>query len=220
MDISMQGIGMTSQRTRNRLIQQLREMGITSEVVLSAITKIPRHIFVDEALASRAYENVALPIGHDQTISQPYIVARMVEALFVSGGMNKIMEVGTGCGYQTAILSQLAERVYSIERIDALLKKAEKRLSCLGCDNVQIKYGDGNIGWPAQAPFDGIIVSAAPTGIPELLLKQLNIHGRLIIPVGIRGKQQLLRLTHTKHGFKEEKLDMVSFVPMLDGVVD
>lgn len=219
MNSSIQGIGMTSQRARNRLIHQLREMGITSEEVLSVVLSTPRHLFVDEALASRAYENIALPIGHNQTISQPYIVARMVEALLVSGGMEKIMEVGTGCGYQAAILARLAGHVYSIERIDSLFKKASKRLSLLECNNVQVKYGDGNVGWAEQAPFDGIIVSAAPLVVPKVLLEQLKLNGRLIIPVGTNSKQQLLRITRTKHDFEEEQLDMVSFVPMLAGVM-
>lgn len=219
MNVDMQGIGMTSQRTRSRLIVKLRDMGIVSEDVLSTIMNTPRHIFVDEALASRAYENTALPIGYNQTISQPYIVARMVEVLLEAGVINKVLEVGTGCGYQTAILAQLVDHVYSIERIEALLKKGREKLRLLKCNNVRIKYGDGNVGWSQYAPFDGIIVSAAPIGIPETLLEQLAMNGRLVIPVGSSGKQKLLLITRTEEGFQEKELDMVSFVPMLEGIV-
>lgn len=219
MNVDLQGIGMTSQRTRSRLIAKLREMGITSKEVLSVIMDTPRHIFVDEALASRAYENTALPIGYNQTISQPYIVARMVEVLLAAGDVKKVLEVGTGCGYQTAILAQLVDHVYSIERIDALLKKARQKLRLLKCNNVRVKYGDGNTGWSQYAPFDGIIVSAAPVGVPEILLEQLALNGRLVIPVGVAGNQKLLRITRTEDGFQEEELDMVSFVPMLEGIV-
>jgi protein-L-isoaspartate(D-aspartate) O-methyltransferase len=179
----------------------------------------PRHIFVDEALASRAYENTALPIGYNQTISQPYIVARMVEVLLAAGDIKNVLEVGTGCGYQTAILAQLVDHVYSIERIDALLKKARQQLRLLKCNNVRVKCGDGNTGWPQYAPFDGIIVSAAPVGVPETLLQQLAMNGRLVIPVGETGNQKLLRITRTEEGLQEEELDMVSFVPMLEGIV-
>lgn len=219
MNIELQGIGMTSQRTRARLIVRLSEMGIISEDVLSVIMNTPRHIFVDEALASRAYENTALPIGYNQTISQPYIVARMVEVLLAGGYLKNVLEIGTGCGYQTAILAQLADHIYSIERIDALLKKARQKLRLLKCKNVRVKYGDGNKGWSQYAPFDGIIVSAAPVGVPETLLNQLAINGRLVIPVGMVGQQQLLLITRTEDGFEEERLDMVSFVPMLEGIV-
>ncbi len=219
MKIDLQGIGMTSQRTRFKLITKLREMGIVSEDILSVIMNTPRHIFVDEALASRAYENIALPIGYNQTISQPYIVARMIEVLLSAGGIKNVLEVGTGCGYQTAILAQLVRRVYSIERIDALLKKARQKLHLLQCSHVRVKYGDGNMGWPQYAPFDGIIVSAAPTGVPEILPEQLAMNGRMVIPVGSLGKQQLLLITRRETGFEEERLDMVSFVPMLEGII-
>ena len=219
MNDELQGIGMTSQRTRSRLISKLSEMGIVSEDVLSVIMNTPRHIFVDEALASRAYENTALPIGHNQTISQPYIVARMVEVLLAAGPMKKILEVGTGCGYQTAVLAQMVDHVYSIERIEALLKKARIKLRLLKCHNIRVKYGDGNTGWSQYAPFDGIIVSAAPIGVPESLLEQLAMNGRMVIPVGSPGKQQLLLITRTENGLEERQLDMVSFVPMLEGIV-
>ena len=209
---------MTSQRTRDRLIDTLHAMGIRSEKVLDVIKNTPRHIFVDEALSSRAYENTALPIGHNQTISQPYIVARMTEALINGGRPEKVLEIGTGCGYQTAILAQLAEKVYSIERIDALLIKARERMYQLRIRNVKLRHGDGNLGWPEYAPYDGIIVSAAPVGIPDTLLQQLSVNGRLVIPVGKMGQQQLLLITRTEDGYQEQQLDMVSFVPMLEGV--
>ena len=214
---NFQGIGMTSQRSRDRLIDQLREMGIKSEPVLAAMRNTPRHIFVDEALASRAYDNIALPIGHNQTISQPYVVARMTEALVGKKQVKKVLEVGTGCGYQTAILAQLAAQVFSIERINTLLSGARERFHTLQYRNVKAKYGDGNKGWPEQAPFQGILVSAAPTSIPETLLEQLAMGGRMIIPIGLSGAQQLLSITRTDAGFVEKKLDMVSFVPMLGG---
>lgn len=219
MSVGMQGIGMTSQRTRARLISSLREMGISSETVLSVMMSTPRHIFVDEALASRAYENTALPIGYSQTISQPYIVAKMVETLLSAGRLEKVMEIGTGCGYQSVVLAQLVKDVYSIERIDALSKSARQKIQLLQYNNVHIKCADGYLGWAEHAPFDGIIVSAAPVHIPENLLNQLAINGRLVIPVGDTGKQQLLLFTRTANGFEEEQLDMVSFVPMLGGVV-
>ena len=209
---------MTSQRARSRLILQLEEMGVKSDRVLDVIMNTPRHIFVDEALASRAYENVALPIGCNQTISQPYIVARMVEALLVAGAAAKVLEIGTGCGYQTAILAQLVDQVYSIERIDSLLQQAKQNLRLLKCGNVSIKYGDGGTGWQAYAPFDGIIVSAAPRVIPEELLEQLSVNRCLVIPIGKPGKQELLRVTKTETGYRNEVLDMVSFVPMEKGL--
>ncbi len=217
MNVNLQGIGMTSRRARNRLLETLREMGIQSEIVLEVISNIPRHIFVDEALASRAYENTALPIGHNQTISQPYIVARMTEALLEGGKLENVLEIGTGCGYQTSVLASLADKVFSIERIDALLEKTRERMRLLKYYNVRIKHGDGNIGWPDRGPFDGIIVTAAPLGVPEKLLEQLTIGGRLVIPVGQSGKQQLLRITRTETEYEQELLDSVSFVPMLDG---
>ena len=219
MTSEFQGIGMTSQRSRDRLVSQLRDMDIRSELVLEAIKNTPRHIFIDEALASRAYDNTALPIGHNQTISQPYIVARMVEALLDGDQPVKVLEIGTGCGYQTAILSKLVQRVYSIERIEALLAKARERFRALKCRNIRAKYGDGNRGWPEHAPYDGIIVSAAPMGVPELLLEQLQVNGKLIIPVGRSGEQELLSIMRTADGFVEKRLDWVSFVPMIEGVV-
>ena len=218
MEINLQGIGMTSQRTRDRLIDRLVEMGIKSRIVLDTIKSVPRHVFVDEALASRAYENTALPIGFNQTISQPYIVARMTEALIDQKIPDKVLEIGTGCGYQTAVLARIVKKVYSIERIEALLNKARERLWELKIHNVRLKHGDGNLGWKEHAPYDGIIVSAAPTGIPENLVQQLSIGGRLVIPVGKSGDQKLLLVTRTEEGLQEEQLDLVSFVPMLEGV--
>lgn len=218
MNPDLQGIGMTSQRTRDRLITNLREMGIKSEEVLDVIRKTPRHIFVDEALASRAYENTALPIGYNQTISQPYIVAKMTEALLDAGPLDNVLEIGTGCGYQTAVLAQLVGQVYSIERIDALLSKARECLFSLKFRNTHLKHGDGNQGWPKYAPFDGILVSAAPSGVPDILLQQLTLSGRLIIPVGRAGEQVLLLIKKEGGEYQQEQLDLVSFVPMLEGV--
>ena len=218
MNSEFKGIGMTSQRSRDRLIEQLREMGIRSERVLEVIRSTPRHIFVDEALSSRAYDNTALPIGHNQTISQPYIVARMTEALIGDGDPESVLEIGTGCGYQTIILAHLARRVYTIERIDALLSRARERFRALKIRNIFTRHGDGNLGWAERAPFDGILVSAAPVGVPRNLLEQLAPGGRMVIPVGKSGEQELLVITRTEDGYDEKRLDWVSFVPMLEGV--
>jgi len=217
MSAEHSGIGMTSQRTRDRLADTLIEMGIMSEVVLDAIRTTPRHLFVDEALATRAYENTALPIGFNQTISQPYIVAKMTEALIKDRKLEKVLEIGTGCGYQTVIMAQFTKRIYTIERINDLLIRAREQFQKLGFTNVRTKYADGNIGWPTQAPFDAIIVAAAPIGVPDALLDQLAIDGRLVIPVGKSGDQKLLLITRTQEGFEEEVIDSVSFVPMLGG---
>ncbi len=208
---------MTSQRSRDRLVEQLSDMGIKSEIVLEALRSTPRHIFVDEALASRAYDNTALPIGYNQTISQPYIVARMTEALLEAGDLDRVLEIGTGCGYQTAILAQFARRVYSIERIEALLAGARERFHTLSYRNIRAKYGDGNKGWPEHAPFQGILVSAAPAKIPEALMEQLAVGGRIIIPISHSGGQKLLSVVRTRTGFVEKNLDPVSFVPMRTG---
>ena len=211
------GIGMTSQRTRDRLIAALREMGIESGAVLDVMRSIPRHLFVDEALATRAYENVPLPIGYNQTISQPYIVARMTEALVSGRQLNNVLEIGAGCGYQSAVIAQFAKQVYSVERINGLLTQARERFRRLGYHNIRARHGDGNGGWPEQAPFDGIIVAAAPLGVPEALLDQLAMAGRLIIPVGAPDEQKLLSVTRAEDGFKYEHIAAVSFVPMLGG---
>ena len=177
------GIGMTSQRTRDRLVARLREEGIRNEAVLDVIRNTPRHLFVDEALASRAYEDTALPIGYNQTISQPYVVAAMTD-LIISGHPQKVLEIGTGSGYQAAVLAEICAEVYSIEIIEPLGRRGEKLLAVLGYENVQVRIGDGYRGWPEQAPFDGIIVTAAPGHVPQPLLEQLAEGGRLVIPVG------------------------------------
>ena len=212
-----QGIGMTSARTRERLIGRLRDEGISDERVLDVMNRIPRHIFVDEALASRAYEDTALPIGFGQTISQPYIVARMTEALLCDGPLDKVLEIGTGSAYQAAILSQLATRVYSIERIGALLDRARRVLMEFKIRNVDLRYSDGTVGLPEEAPFDAIIATAAPHQIPAALLAQLANGGRLVIPVGPKGAQRLSLIRRREDQFEEEILEAVSFVPMLTG---
>lgn len=209
---------MTSQRARNRLVDQLRRMGIEHEAVLEVMRTTPRHLFVDEALASRAYENTALPIGYGQTISQPYIVAAMTAALYTTGGLARVLEVGAGCGYQSAVMAQLAGRVFSIERIGALANKLRTRLLDLRVANVRVRHGDGYQGWAAHAPFDAILVAAAPVAVPPALLDQLAPGGRLIIPVGRAGHQHLSLYTRTAAGIEETLLDRVSFVPLLEGV--
>ncbi len=212
------GIGMTSARTRERLIQRLAEQGIRDPRVLDRIRNVPRHLFVDEALASRAYEDTALPIGYGQTISQPYVVARMTEAVTIGGVPEKVLEIGTGCGYQTAVLAPLVGRLYSIERIEGLLDRARDSLKLLGIRNVRLKHGDGNEGWPSQAPFDGILLTAAPHAVPQKLLDQLGEGGRLVAPVGPEGRQELLRLTRRGDQILRERLGFVSFVPLLGGL--
>ncbi len=216
------GIGMTSARTRERLVQQLREQGIRSETVLAQIRSVPRHLFVDEALATRAYENTALPIGLGQTISQPFIVARMTEALFEGAEPRKVLEIGTGCGYQTAVLSPLVKFLYSIERIKALQDRAKQTLLQMGLRNVYFRHGDGFQGWAGHAPYDAIICAAAPMEIPQSLLKQLGPGGRLIIPVGPDGRQELIRITRRVEPrgeeFVTERLGLVAFVPLVKGL--
>ncbi|HET19911.1 MAG TPA: protein-L-isoaspartate(D-aspartate) O-methyltransferase [Chromatiales bacterium] len=217
MSVRREGIGMTSQRTRDRLVARLQEAGIRDDRVLAVMRTTPRHLFMDEAMASRAYEDTALPIGFGQTISQPYIVARMTEALLQPVLPSKVLEVGTGSGYQTAILAQLVDQVYSIERINNLYQLARQRLAPLGLRNVHLKLGDGYQGWPQQAPFDAIIVTAAPESLPRDLLKQLAVGGRMVIPVGKAMSQRLLVITREAEGYQEQELDWVSFVPMLKG---
>ena len=217
-DPRFSGIGMTSLRTRDRLVQRLRDQGITNLTVLDRIRNLPRHIFVDEALASRAYEDTALPIGFGQTISQPYIVARMSEALLDGAPLKRVLEVGTGCGYQTAVLAPLVERIYTIERIEGLQKRARARLKELGVSNVRFKVGDGSMGWRSQAPFDGILVAAAPLIVPEELIEQLVMGGRLVVPAGPEGKQQLLCIVRREQGTEQKVLGSVSFVPLVGGV--
>ena len=218
-DVRLTGIGMTSARTRDRLVQRLREQGISSEVVLDRIRNVPRHIFVDEALGSRAYEDTALPIGFGQTISQPYIVARMTEALLEGSELRNVLEVGTGCGYQTAVLSPLVQRLYTIERIEPLMIRARERLKELGIRNVRCRFGDGTQGWKAHAPYDGILVAAAPLTVPEPLLKQLKVGGRLLVPVGPEGEQHLIRFTRREQRVDREALGPVAFVPLLGGTI-
>ena len=218
MSLDIEGIGMTSQRARDRLATALIEMGIQSKPILDVIRKIPRHFFIDEALASRAYENTALPIGFNQTISQPYIVAKMTEVLVKNKELENVLEIGTGCGYQTVVMAQFAKYVYTVERIDGLLIRARERFQKLNCNNIRTKHSDGNIGWPAHSPYDGIIVAAAPVGVPKALVEQLAMDGRLVIPVGKPGKQKLLLITRTEYDYTEQYIDSVSFVPMLAGI--
>jgi len=206
---------MTSQRTRERLVQRLREEGIRDERVLESIRRVPRHLFVDEALASRAYENTALPIGHGQTISQPYIVALMTERLMAGGRLKKVLEVGTGSGYQTAVLANLVDKLYTVERIEPLMKQARRRLRELGHPNVQVKLSDGSWGWKEHAPYDGIIVTAAPAAVPQSLIEQLAPGGRLVIPVGGPTMQELLLIQNTDKGVVQERLELVNFVPLV-----
>ncbi len=216
------GIGMTSTRTRERLVQTLKEQGIHAESVLQQIRDVPRHLFVDEALATRAYENTALPIGLGQTISQPYIVARMTEALFEGASPRKVLEIGTGCGYQTAVLAALVKSVYSIERIKELQDRAKKTLTQLNIRNVYFKHGDGFTGWAGHAPYDAILCAAAPAEVPGALLKQLAVNGRLIIPIGPEGRQTLMRITRRTDArgeeFISERLGLVAFVPLVQGL--
>jgi len=214
------GIGMTSQRTRERMLTRLREQGIKDEVTLAAIGEIPRHIFVDEALATRAYEDVSLPIGYGQTISQPYTVAKMTELLRAGRPLGKVLEIGTGCGYQTAVLSKVAAEVYSLERISPLVMKARKHLRETRMSNIKLKHADGTMGLPDFGPFDGIIVTAAATHIPEDLMQQLAVGGRMVIPVGV--EEQVLYMierTESEGGteFIKTKLEPVKFVPLLGG---
>jgi protein-L-isoaspartate(D-aspartate) O-methyltransferase len=212
------GIGMTSARTRERLVRRLQEQGIRDPQVLARIYDVPRHLFVDEALATRAYEDTALPIGHGQTISQPYIVARMTEALLEGTPPRKVLEIGTGCGYQTAVLATLIPFVYSIERIHPLLMQARARFRQLQFSNVHTRHGDGYRGWVGHAPYDAILVAAAPESIPQALLGQLSPGGRLIAPVGTSGRQELRRVTRRGDDFHTEMLGLVSFVPLVKGI--
>ena len=213
-----QGIGMTSQRTRARMVERLRKEGISDETVLAALGAVPRHLFVEEALASRAYDDDALPIGFSQTISQPYVVALMIQTLRAGGReLGKVLEVGTGCGYQAAVLAQVASEVYSVERIAPLLAKARANLRGLRLSNLRLKHGDGNLGLPEAAPFDSIILAAASPQLPPALMKQLALGGRMLLPYGTSA--QVLRLVErTRSGFSETALDAVHFVPMLLGV--
>ncbi|MBK7356806.1 protein-L-isoaspartate(D-aspartate) O-methyltransferase [Propionivibrio sp.] len=211
------GSGMTSQRTRARMIARLREKGIRDERVLSALAAVPRHLFVEEALASRAYEDTALPLGFSQTISQPFIVARMIEVLREGRELGKTLEVGAGCGYQAAVLAQLTKEVYAVERIEPLLAKAKLNLRAIQEFRVRLKYADGQFGLPEAAPFDTIIVAAAASCVPQALLQQLALGGRMVIPVG-QGEQYLLLVERRAEGYIETPLDGVRFVPLLSGL--
>lgn len=217
MTPSLSGIGMTSARTRDRLVARLRENGIAHPGVLEAIRNTPRHLFVDEALSSRAYEDTALPIGHGQTISQPWVVARMTEALIEDGKPERVLEIGTGCGYQTAVLSGLVGEIYSVERISALLQRARRILRQIAVRNVQFRHGDGFDGYKDKAPFDAILVAAAPETVPQALLEQMADGGVLVMPVGGSGAQKLLRIKREGDSFHQEQLGLVSFVPLRGG---
>ena len=215
--MSQQGIGMTSQRTRERLIQRLMDQGITRFEVLEAIRTVPRHLFVDEALAHRSYEDTALPIGYGQTLSQPYVVAKMSELALAQGRPKKVLELGSGSGYQTAILASLVDEICAIERIKPLLERARKQLRALRVRNVRLRHGDGLDGWASEAPFDLILGAAAPERLPAQLLEQLAPGGTLILPVGGK-QQQLMMVTATPEGYVEEVIEEVNFVPMVRGV--
>ena len=215
--MNLNGVGMTSQRTRDRLTQRLRDQGIIDERILDVINSTPRHAFIDEALAHRAYEDTALPIGFNQTISQPYIVARMTEALLAEGPLKKVLEVGTGSGYQAAVLAQLVEKIYTVERISGLLEKATTRFKMLGLRNIMSKHADGGMGWPEKGPFDGIIVTASPRRIPDELIGQLAEGGRMIVPLGVADRQELVLVVKTANEVSTEVLEAVRFVPLVGG---
>lgn len=215
---NIQGIGMTSARTRDRLVERLKQNGIRSTAVLEQIRNVPRHLFVDEALASRAYEDTALPIGLGQTISQPWVVARMTEALLDGFSGESVLEIGTGCGYQTAVLAPLVKKIYTVERIRDLYQKAKQRLRELDIYNVQFRPGDGWEGWPKYAPYDGILVAAAAPEIPQKLLEQLAPGGRLIMPMGPAGRQELIMVTRQNDQYEQVSLGAVSFVPLVKGL--
>lgn len=222
-DVDLEGVGMTSRRTRNRLVARLREAGIADERVLEAIASVPRHIFVDEALAHRAYEDSALPIGHGQTISQPYVVAAMTAAILgddpqANDGPRRVLEIGTGCGYQTAILATLVDRVFTVERIGSLLERARDHLGTLGIRNVRYRHADGNLGWREEAPFDAVLVTAGATHVPDAVMEQMAEGAALVIPVGHGDVQELKRLERVGDAWRQETIEHVRFVPMLRGV--
>ena len=218
--LNFNGIGMTSLRTRERLLGRLMEQGIKNMQVLDIIRSTPRHIFLDEALSHRAYEDVALPIGYGQTISQPYVVAKMTEIVSASRRLKSVLEIGTGCGYQTAVISRIAEKVYTIERIKPLLDRAKKNLKLLGIRNVEFKHDDGSLGWEERAPFDAIITTAAPQMVPSELYQQLSPEeGSLVIPVGVDNQQDLQHIVKSGQSIRTENLGSVRFVPLLTGQV-
>ncbi|MEH6626317.1 MAG: protein-L-isoaspartate(D-aspartate) O-methyltransferase [Motiliproteus sp.] len=210
---------MTSRRTRDRLIDRLSKAGIKDQRVLEVMREVPRHLFVDEALSHRAYEDTALPIGYNQTISQPYIVAKMTEKLLNGGALQRVLEIGTGSGYQTAVMGLLVKRLFSVERILPLQEKAKSRIRLLGMHNVQFKHADGGFGWPDKGPFDGIICAAAPEQIPPELFEQLAVGGRLIIPVGGRSQELRLVIRDSETEYSQSVLEGVKFVPMLSGSI-
>jgi protein-L-isoaspartate(D-aspartate) O-methyltransferase len=212
------GIGMTSQRTRLRLVERLRAQGIRDEIVLGVIGQVPRHLFIDEALASRAYDDISLPVGFGQTISSPHTVARMSELARAGGKLNKVLEIGTGCGYQAAVLARLAKEVYSIERVAELLARARKHLREVRAANVRLRHADGLSGMPEAAPFDAIVMTAAATHVPRELVDQLVVGGRIVMPIARNGEQRLCVIERSAHGYIEKKMDTVRFVPLLPGL--
>ena len=218
MNAPTSGIGMTSQRTRMRMVERLRSQGICDEIILAAMGEVPRHIFVDEALASRAYEDMALPLGFGQTISSPYTVARMLELLRGGDALGKVLEVGTGCGYQAAVLSRLAREVHSVERLAPLLARARRYLRDARAYNVRVRIADGQLGLPEHAPFDAIVVAAAATHVPQPLLDQLAVGGKIVLPLTHQGKQSLHVIERAAHGYVDRKVEDARFVPLLPGL--
>lgn len=218
MNAPTSGIGMTSQRTRMRMVERLRSQGIADEIILAAMGEVPRHIFVDEALASRAYEDMALPLGFGQTISSPYTVARMLELLRSGDVLGKVLEVGTGCGYQAAVLSRLAREVHSVERLAPLLARARRHLRDARAYNVRVRIADGQLGLPEHAPFDAIVVAAAATHVPQPLLDQLAVGGKIVLPLTHQGKQSLHVIERTAQGYVDRKVEDARFVPLLPGL--
>jgi protein-L-isoaspartate(D-aspartate) O-methyltransferase len=212
------GIGMTSQRTRMRMVERLRGQGIQDETVLAAMGEVPRHLFVDEALSSRAYEDMALPLGYGQTISSPHTVARMTELARNGRPLGKVLEIGTGCGYQSAVLGRVARQVYSMERLAALIRKARRNLREAGVTNIHLRHGDGHAGMPEVAPFDAIVMTAAAARAPDALLKQLSVGGKMILPIERNDEQHLYIIERTDRGIVERRMDPVVFVPLLPGV--
>ena len=218
MSVRHSGIGMTSQRTRMRMVERLRQLGIKDETVLAAMGHVPRHLFVDEALASRAYEDISLPLGFGQTISSPHTVARMCEIARAGNDLGKVLEIGTGCGYQAAVLARLAREVYSMERLAAMMTQARAHLREFRLPNVRLRHGDGNKGMPEVAPFDAIILAAAATHVPQSLKEQLAVGGRMILPMTHGAEQRLVLIERNATGFVEKVMDVVKFVPLLPGV--
>jgi len=212
------GVGMTSQRTRLRMVERLRAQGIRDETVLAAMGEVPRHIFVDEALSSRAYEDLALPLGYGQTISSPHTVARMTELARNGRPLGKVLEIGTGCGYQSAVLGRVARQVYSMERLATLIRKARRNLREAGVTNIHLRHGDGHAGMPEVAPFDAIVMTAAAARAPDVLLEQLGAGGRMILPMARGDEQHLFIIERTDRGIVERRMDPVVFVPLLPGV--